>query len=656
MDANPSEIRRFGVDYVCHVACIEEISIDTCPADDQKSFKTKKGLRIHSARKHPGVHSNNLTNKGDNSEEQEDLKHIGIIMENNILSMFRNGNEILLTENEGLDGSTLIPLELGGRLKFERFDLGANDLQSNKARTVSIMDLGKMLLHCAREGETQKVHDLMSRGAPFTTDWLGRTPLHAAAEANHFDTCEVLLRAGISKDARTKVDKTPLHFAAFEGHEQVVQLLLKHSCDINAKDMLKMTPLHWSVQKGHKNISKLLLQHGADPNAMSKFSKSPLTMAIELNQNDLVQEMCMQNLQRSDFEQQQAADTLVHELGTRMKPDPDIIIEEEIDEESNHTPMDIIMSSAESSPSFVNMNKSSEEINSANASTLALLKEHGIAMQEDTDNTLITSALQSGRQLVLSDAGKLLLNDPKFKKSIPTIDNPSSVMTSATPRKTTPLTPVNTKPTQGASNFKFEYVKKKPTITPTNTKVMPLETNKTVNRPQPKPHLRNVQQLQSPTALASPKEANTDLMSRVSFNIIGAPSAPQKPMSQPYTVKLVSLQQKNLATTKPKAEIVHQISQPRQQKLYVANAKSIPHRTDIERQIAELKNETETLRKLLELSQKQNDENKKETQELRKKLELSQKESDAYKFRLEKLESEKELEREERLSRQYTIS
>lgn len=40
---------------------------------------------------------------------------------------------------------------------------------------VSVMDLGKMLLHCAREGETAQVRDLMSRGAPFTTDWVRRT-------------------------------------------------------------------------------------------------------------------------------------------------------------------------------------------------------------------------------------------------------------------------------------------------------------------------------------------------------------------------------------------------------------------------------------------------------------------------------------------------
>lgn len=183
--------------------------------------------------------------------------------------------------------------------------------------------------------------------------------------------------------------------------------------------------------------------------------------------------------------------------------------------------------------------------------------------------------------------------------------------------------------------------------------------------------MRNIQQMHTPTSSTMPKEANSDGLSRVSFNIIGSQSASanitQTTTSQPYTVKLVSLPQRTTTTMKSKPQIVHQLSQPicqprqlllqqQQQPLFVANGTDLSHRTEIERQIAELKNETEKLRKLLELSQKQNDENKKETQELRKKLELSQKESDGYKFRLEKLESEKEQEREDRLSRQYTNS
>ena len=59
-----------------------------------------------------------------------------------------------------------------------------------------------------------------------------------AAVNNHLETCEVLLRAGISKDARTKVDRTPLHLAVYEGHEAIVELLLKTQCDVNCRDMV----------------------------------------------------------------------------------------------------------------------------------------------------------------------------------------------------------------------------------------------------------------------------------------------------------------------------------------------------------------------------------------------------------------------------------
>lgn len=47
-----------------------------------------------------------------------------------------------------------------------------NVLNQPKTPTLSIMDLGKQLLESAREGQTNKVHDLMCRGAPFTTDWV----------------------------------------------------------------------------------------------------------------------------------------------------------------------------------------------------------------------------------------------------------------------------------------------------------------------------------------------------------------------------------------------------------------------------------------------------------------------------------------------------
>lgn len=56
---------------------------------------------------------------------------------------------------------------------------------------------------------------------------MGTSPLHLAAQYGHYSTAEVLLRAGVSRDARTKVDRTPLHMAAAEGHSSIVELLVK---------------------------------------------------------------------------------------------------------------------------------------------------------------------------------------------------------------------------------------------------------------------------------------------------------------------------------------------------------------------------------------------------------------------------------------------
>ncbi|KAI3360746.1 hypothetical protein L3Q82_012982 [Scortum barcoo] len=97
---------------------------------------------------------------------------------------------------------------------------------------MSLVYLGQQLLEAARSGQDDDVKALMANGAPFTTDWLGSSPLHLAAQYGHHSTAEVLLRAGVSRDARTKVDKTPLHMAASEGHSIIVDLLVRVRRDV----------------------------------------------------------------------------------------------------------------------------------------------------------------------------------------------------------------------------------------------------------------------------------------------------------------------------------------------------------------------------------------------------------------------------------------
>ncbi|GAA6080785.1 GA-binding protein subunit beta-1 isoform X1, partial [Tachysurus ichikawai] len=162
---------------------------------------------------------------------------------------------------------------------------------------MSLVDLGKKLLEAARSGQDDEVRILMANGAPFTTDWLGTSPLHLSAQYGHYSTTEVLLRAGVSRDARTKVDRTPLHMAASEGHASIVEMLLQHGADVNAKDMLKMTALHWAVEHGHGEVVALLLRFGADVHAQSKFTKTALDIALDNNNEDLAEilQVAMQN-------------------------------------------------------------------------------------------------------------------------------------------------------------------------------------------------------------------------------------------------------------------------------------------------------------------------------------------------------------------------
>lgn len=153
---------------------------------------------------------------------------------------------------------------------------------------MSLVDLGKRLLEAARKGQDDEVRSLMANGAPFTTDWLGTSPLHLAAQYGHYSTAEVLLRAGVSRDARTKVDRTPLHMASSEGHSSIVELLVKSGADINAKDMLKMTALHWATEHGHRGVVELLIKYGADTHALSKFDKTPFNIAVDKGNTELM--------------------------------------------------------------------------------------------------------------------------------------------------------------------------------------------------------------------------------------------------------------------------------------------------------------------------------------------------------------------------------
>ncbi|XP_018350006.1 PREDICTED: ankyrin-1 [Trachymyrmex septentrionalis] len=350
---------------------------------------------------------------------------------------------ICANDIESLDTDTLIPVEL----------LACDVSSHSRPQDASTMvELGKQLLHNAKNGDTEAVRELMCRGAPFTTDWLGTSALHLAAQNNHIDTADVLLRAGISRDARTKVDRTPLHMAAYEGHHQMVQLLLNYGADVNSRDMLKMTPLHWAVEREHIDVMHILLDHGADTSATSKFEKTPVSLALEHDRLDFVDILqqereligiqAHQQNQVNSVELEVATNNLVQLEANNSKSS---IIEEEqkfgttqqqqsprkrkLSQAQMEKKQKMIFQQISVSPNNTDgeQEKEIEDVEIINANNIMnnkkhkdilsigkqfrLLEAHGIRMiPVDDESSIVEKAMESGRTVVLTEAGKIALN------------------------------------------------------------------------------------------------------------------------------------------------------------------------------------------------------------------------------------------------------
>ncbi|XP_013406240.1 GA-binding protein subunit beta-1-like [Lingula anatina] len=294
---------------------------------------------------------------------------------------------------------------------------------------MSLVDLGKRLLDAAKKGDTEDVRMLMTNGAPFTTDWLGTSPLHFASMYGHEATAEVLLRAGISRDARTKVDRTPLHVAAQNGHTNIVELLIKNQADVEAKDMLKMTPLHWAVEKGHVPVIEILLKHGADVHCENKFDKSPIDVAVWNGRYDISQLLQTKQMENEGASTSGASrgitvsesDAAAAELTVSEDAIPTSALVELVTNHNTGTVPKTSVSSDQSSTSVLatlaalaeaTAPLSASAAGTSAAEALNWLETHGITTVANDQPSVVT-AIEGGQGFALTEAGKLAL---KFVK------------------------------------------------------------------------------------------------------------------------------------------------------------------------------------------------------------------------------------------------
>ncbi|EDQ89307.1 uncharacterized protein MONBRDRAFT_25353 [Monosiga brevicollis MX1] len=130
------------------------------------------------------------------------------------------------------------------------------------------------------------------------------TPLYYACLHNQVDLVEILLKQGADIEARNKASQhfsvsfhrsagpqygyTPLHEACLRNHVEVAETLLNRGADIDAKNeattpQFGMTPLHVAADKNHVKVAETLLKHGADIEAKSNLGCTPLCCAYVYN-------------------------------------------------------------------------------------------------------------------------------------------------------------------------------------------------------------------------------------------------------------------------------------------------------------------------------------------------------------------------------------
>lgn len=271
--------------------------------------------------------------------------------------------------------------------------------------TINFSELGKKLLESARNGDVDEVLELISTGAPFTTDWLGASPLHYASQYGHVETVQALLNAGIAKDARTKIERTALHVAAQEGHIDTVNVLVSFGADVDAKDMLRMTPLHWAVQRGHRSIMEILLDGGADVTVVNKFDKTPIDIAYDSGYQEFVP--FLQNYKGKVRPKLNPIET-----PTPIKPKSSFT--------KNRGNKSQNMNRSFTNKSALHIKQETEdEMDGDNnmIRSMDFLESIAKSNKKDKDNNLLQNVISNGQTISLTEAGKLVLNTYKDQQN-----------------------------------------------------------------------------------------------------------------------------------------------------------------------------------------------------------------------------------------------
>ena len=148
-----------------------------------------------------------------------------------------------------------------------------------------------VVAEAAMKGDAAAVRTLLKDGADVNAaQGDGMTALHWAALNGDVPTLEVLLTAGATRDALTRLGAfTPLHLAAQRGHAAAVSRLLAAGAKAGAVTSTGVQALHLAAQAGNAEAVKALLDAGADIDARdTTHGRTALVFAVSKDRGDVL--------------------------------------------------------------------------------------------------------------------------------------------------------------------------------------------------------------------------------------------------------------------------------------------------------------------------------------------------------------------------------
>jgi ankyrin repeat protein len=112
-------------------------------------------------------------------------------------------------------------------------------------------------------------------------DWFDTEQLHFAAMEGNTEECLRLIAEGIDRSGFDRIGNTPLHYAAEKEHFTTAAALISRGANVNALDVARIgdTPLAHVAQTCSLKMAALLLDAGADPTLQVGWSRSAIERA-----------------------------------------------------------------------------------------------------------------------------------------------------------------------------------------------------------------------------------------------------------------------------------------------------------------------------------------------------------------------------------------